>query len=753
MTIPSVSAEAIEAALQTFDHDLRSTPEWSRWDQNKAQVWALEHRGQTYPPKQIISMATELPVNQFSGGPETNTYLATRGFSVRKLHEPTLADTFAAILERYPTARATLPFRGQHEMRELFAQARELLEEFEPVKRRPHLHVVASYGRGNWATIPWIALLDERETKTTQEGTYVVFLFHAQGKGVHLKFGQGVTQAEREHGPNATQVLTESAAALRARCAGLERFGFDFSGRSELGATQRLARLYDASTVVTKFYAREALPTDAALVADLEALLQVYDTFVEEHHPLGAEVGMPRPIALVGTWRNVLAELAEIEAEIAERGGWASWWSFSIKAKAREKLRCPFHVYAHVGQGALAARLRVDAFETSQGNTGMVSPWPELTRPEWRNRPRVGTTTSNICKTWLRIGAVERLTPPASVEDFELALGLSTPRNVLNQNTFGYVLEDSAPEPARPPQPFAEPPLAPGPLAVPEPLPLEWLVERTGLSRDFLAEVVEAILGPSPQVMLAGPPGTSKTWLARELGLYLTRNRPEQLRFVQFHPSYTYEAFLEGLRPVRTAQGIAFELTPGVVLQTLEAMRAAPVEGNEFVVVIDEANRANLPRVLGELMYLFEYRGERVRLQYSSELALPPNLRFIATMNTADRSIRSLDVALRRRFDVFELRPDPELLAQHYRASAATCELPDLAEGFARLNAELELHLDRHHTIGHAFFMRPRMDAVTLRHIWRRRIEPLIEEFFFDQPELAKEFVLERFWPSAADER
>jgi 5-methylcytosine-specific restriction protein B len=120
-----------------------------------------------------------------------------------------------------------------------------------------------------------------------------------------------------------------------------------------------------------------------------------------------------------------------------------------------------------------------------------------------------------------------------------------------------------------------------------------------------------------------------------------------------------------------------------------------------------------------------------------------------AVANTADRSIRSLDVALRRRFDVFELLPDGELLGRYYERADKRCLIPGLVEGFMDLNAALETALDRHHTIGHAFFMRDDLTAGGLRNVWRRKVFPLIEEFFFDQPELAKEFSLERFWPAA----
>jgi 5-methylcytosine-specific restriction endonuclease McrBC GTP-binding regulatory subunit McrB len=179
----------------------------------------------------------------------------------------------------------------------------------------------------------------------------------------------------------------------------------------------------------------------------------------------------------------------------------------------------------------------------------------------------------------------------------------------------------------------------------------------------------------------------------------------------------------------------------------MEKLGAVNDDTQDHIIVIDEANRANLPKVLGELMFLFEYRQQPVRLQYSGDFSLPANLRFIATMNTADRSIRSIDVALRRRFDVFELGPDPEILGKHNANGRPT--FAGLVDGFIRLNQMLETELDRHHTIGHTFFMRDQMDASALRQIWNRRVYPLIEEFFFDQPELAKEFKVERFWRAA----
>jgi 5-methylcytosine-specific restriction endonuclease McrBC GTP-binding regulatory subunit McrB len=190
---------------------------------------------------------------------------------------------------------------------------------------------------------------------------------------------------------------------------------------------------------------------------------------------------------------------------------------------------------------------------------------------------------------------------------------------------------------------------------------------------------------------------------------------------------------------------------PGAVLDMVDVMRKAGHLNdakNPYVMILDEANRANLPRVLGELLFLFEYRNEAIRLQYSGEFRLPNNLLFIGTMNTADRSIRSIDAALRRRFDVFELGPDGAVLARYFERTKQAVD--GIAEGFNALNAALKNDVDRHHTIGHSFFMSEDLNPSQLRRVWRRRIQPLIEEYFFDQPDLANDYTFERFWPNNA---
>jgi 5-methylcytosine-specific restriction protein B len=265
-------------------------------------------------------------------------------------------------------------------------------------------------------------------------------------------------------------------------------------------------------------------------------------------------------------------------------------------------------------------------------------------------------------------------------------------------------------------------------------------------TRSALQDLLEPFDSPSTsQVLLAGPPGTGKTWVAAKVAHYLTGGVTDTMRVVQFHPSYGYEEFIEGLRPTTTETGtVTFAQTPGVLLNMAATAR---LTGSQCVLILDEMNRANLPRVLGELMYLFEYRDQPIDLLYSKGFRLPENLAFIGTMNTADRSIRTIDIALRRRFEVFECFPDRAVLERYYDLPGNQHSVPDLFDGFEKLNQRLEEELDRHHTIGQTFFMQANFTPSRLVRVWRHQLWPLIEEFFFDRPNLAASFLMSEFWP------
>ena len=280
----------------------------------------------------------------------------------------------------------------------------------------------------------------------------------------------------------------------------------------------------------------------------------------------------------------------------------------------------------------------------------------------------------------------------------------------------------------------------PAPETAPMVLPdaTEDLAEKLHVDQDWLQECIE-LLRDRPQLIFYGPPGTGKTYIAQELAEHLAG---ENVRLVQFHPSYSYEDFFEGFRP--TAEG-GFELRPGPMRRIVDQALENPRQPH--VLIIDEINRGNLAKIFGELYFLLEYRDRNVELLYGGDdFSLPANVFIIGTMNTADRSIALVDAAMRRRFAFLPLHPSEPPTNGILRAWLRKKERPQrTADLLDELNRQIA---DPDFKIGPSYFMREKVfDDGGLERMWRTSILPLLEEHHFGELDGAE--VAARYGPEA----
>lgn len=242
-------------------------------------------------------------------------------------------------------------------------------------------------------------------------------------------------------------------------------------------------------------------------------------------------------------------------------------------------------------------------------------------------------------------------------------------------------------------------------------------------------------------LILQGAPGVGKTFAARRLAWSVMGVKDDnRIKFVQFHQSYSYEDFIMGYKP----DGNGFALEKGIFYDF--CIKAKEDPNNDYFFIIDEINRGNMSKILGELLMLIEndYRGMEITLAYDKKpFSVPENLYIIGMMNTADRSLAMIDYALRRRFSFVEMTPgfDSEGF-ETYQSTINNHNFGKLIGRIKALNADIEndASLGKGFCIGHSYFCNLNADCsdAVLKEIVEYDIVPMLEEYWFDDETNAK---------------
>ncbi len=552
------------------------------------------------------------------------------------------------------------------------------------------LQVGTSRGLGIDTSIPYVRFFDSRTPQPTKGWSLVLFA-NENGQSISLAIGLGVYRgaSKRETRRYTEQLLADPSIPEELR------------HRLQIGSSG-LASRYEAGSPVSKTWTKDDLTqiSDERFVQDLEKFVSVFDYVLTTYPPLELET---EPSKFTGKW------LVQYNPGI---------WDFeSSIADGNREISFRIGNYKEIVQEGDSVVLWRSGSRAGAVGIGHVKEGPEdkvvddITASYYKIEVDKDALETRIV---ISIDEVfDSFIPKAELEtDMSSNIIFRAPQStspfIVSDAEFDAILRKSGATQQKPSKES-----------------IEQLADRLLINVNWLETLSTELLNKR-QIILQGPPGTGKTFLARELA----RQIADGWAVVQFHPSYAYEDFVEGFRPVKHGDSFSYELKPGPLVAI--ANEAASQPSKTFVLIIDEINRGNLAKIFGELYFLLEYRDTEITMQYRTygeTFTLPPNLLFIGTMNTADRSIASLDMAIRRRFSFQELsmsrEPISGLLRKWLEREGLDLRVADAMDYANSFIADERLKL------GHSYFMR-RTVFEDLPKIWEFQILPQLREIFFD---------------------
>jgi hypothetical protein len=798
MTIPAASAEHIRLALTRFDVELRNLPQWTNWEHNKGQRFALRDGDRRYPPKQIISMATGAPVSSFSGGREANGYLRGLGFEIELIGLPSEIDTSIALhellLERHP--HSVTPTEAYNSLADRFELSSALRAQT-MADGRNHWQNRVQFARrklvsdglldgsesGVWKLSVrkeqrvWVEKVLVANRPDRLEGEFA--LGKALWSPARDRSERDEYWAMREVQPGDLVIHLidnrEIAGVSRVK----EYVSRDFqglSGTAWAGMDGYLVRLEDYQPCQPPV-PREAFLSNPQLAHELRAIRSAHKNLFYDRdlnlnqgfyltpapdvlvallnsasitstghslpHIRHGELTKPRETAASDSaapprvWLYAPGREAEHWDEFYRDGLIAIGWNElgdlsafsdqeSIVVKMQElygrenptnDARACYEFSRVMSPGDLVftkrGRSRIVGYGVVLGDYRF-----DPTRDSYQHTRRMRWDSRGD----FTLGGLAIKTLTDITRDEELVRKL--------RQLVGLDISEDEPEVA--------------PLQERTPFSIDDAVEGLFLEKAEFQRILK-IWRAKRNLIVQGPPGVGKTFIAKRLAYALMQYRdPSRVGMIQFHQSYGYEDFVQGFRP--TPSGLV--LRDGLFLDFCH--RAARDPDTPFVFIIDEINRGNLSRILGELMMLIEpdKRGSSwsVPLTYSStfeiQFFVPENLYLLGLMNTADRSLAVVDYARRRRFAFWTLRPQigsPGFRQLLTERGLGQDRVDALIGCIDRINSAIATdtsNLGPGYQIGHSYFCQMIPEGTDpldwLRGVVETEIIPLLAEYWID---------------------
>jgi len=637
-----------------------------------------------------------------------------------------ISSVFKDIFENYQKDYEG-PFDSSKTSYSLFKELDEHIKEM--VNSDDNLETHWSVGKGNWTQVPWFAVRDRRTKSSAQKGIGIVGLFKKDMSGLYLCIAQGTTQPLKDYGKKGgEEFLLEQAEKVRDIVKYLKDKQFKLDNEIDLKATGGVALTYKPSVCVHK-YMSAGYDFNGQFIEDLLDLVKAYKDVVAKNLDFTSENNLKKNHWVIACGINS-NQWDNFKDNNLIAIGWDSLGDlskFKSKQEIFEKLKdersendpdprndalCCYDfvnsmkvndiVFVKKGTSKLVAYGKIIGDYKYDEN---LSEYRNIRSVEWINikendiDPITGKTLTNFNKY------------PDTVEKY-----LKLMANDNNKDLEFNELKD------------------------------------TFFSEEFFNNIIDTLKVKKNNI-IQGPPRTRKTFISKKIAERIT-GKKENIFSIQFHQSYSYEEFVVGYKP--NSEG-NFALQKGSLIQVCE--RAKQNENENFVMFIDEINRANISKVFGELLSLIENdkRGPEnaVKILYSENdinFYIPSNLYFICAMNTADRSLKMVDYALRRRFSFFEFKPEfdkPEFknFLKDKNVNAKTIDR--IVNNISKVNQQISddnFELGDGYCIGHSYFCPKGNSSDSFGDQWYEQIieyeiKPLINEYYFDKPDQAAELI------------